>query len=74
METNTSKFEFTHGRKPRGTALWGFEIYFTDGNGRYSSETAFAHGTLSAARNQAWRQIKATVGGAKQPIEAIVLP
>lgn len=72
--TNTTRYEFSHGRKPKGRGYWGLEITFTDGHGRYSSETVFAYGTLAEARKTAWNQIKSTVGGAKSIVEVIVLP
>jgi len=72
--TNTEQFEFTHGHKPRGCGLWYFDLPFTDGGGRYSSETVAATGTLAEARQLAWKQVKATVGGARQLLEVDVLP
>jgi hypothetical protein len=71
---NTLKYEASHGKSPKGKGLWGFEICFSDGDGRYSSETAWAHGTLPQARKAVWNQIKSTIGGAKQIIEVTVLP
>jgi hypothetical protein len=72
--TNTEQFEFTHGHKPRGWGQWGLELHFTDGNGRFSSETVFATGTLTEARKSAWSRIRREVGGAKQLLEVDVLP
>ncbi len=72
--TNTEQFQFAHGHKPRGWGLWYFDLHFTDGNGRYSSQTASATGTLAEARQRAWKGVKATVGGARQLVEVDVLP
>ena len=72
--TNTEQFQFAHGHKPRGYGLWSFDLHFTDGNGRYSSETVAATGTLAEARQLARKQVKATVGGARQLVEVDVLP
>lgn len=74
MQMNTNEFEASHGRKPRGDGYWGFDLTFTDGEGRYSKETAWAHGTLTQARAAAWQQIRRTVGGAKTLVECKVLP
>ena len=74
MRMNTAEYEFSHGHKPRGNGYWGFELTFTDGNGRYSTETAWAHGTPSQARAAAWQQVRRTVGGAKTLVECKVLP
>ncbi len=72
--TNTEQFQFAHGHKPRGWGLWYFDLHFTDGNGRYSSQTVSATGTLAEARQRAWKDVKATVGGARQLVEVDVLP
>jgi hypothetical protein len=72
--TNTEQFEYVNGHKPRGWGLWYFDLHFTDGNGRFSSETVAATGTLAEARQVAWKQVKATVGGARQLVEVDVLP
>lgn len=72
--TNTRQFENTWGHKPRGFGLWWFDLHFTDGNGRFSSQVASATGTMAEARQLAWKQVKATVGGARQLLEVDVLP
>ena len=72
--TNTEQFQFAHGHKPRGFGLWHFDLHFTDGNGRFSSQVASATGTLAEARQAAWKQVRATVGGARQLVEVDVLP
>lgn len=74
MRMNTRNYENMHGRKPRGTATWWFEIMFTNGNGAYSSEQICSWGTLTEARQSAVRQIKRTCGEAKHIVEVEVLP
>ena len=74
MTINTSQYELSHGRKPKGRGLWALEITFTDNQGRYGTETVWANGTLAEARKIGWSQIKSTVGGAKQIVEVTVLP
>lgn len=74
MQMNTSEFEASHGRKPRGNGYWGFDLTFTDGNGRYCTETRFAHGTMAQARGTAWQQLKSECGSAKTLVECKVLP
>jgi len=72
--TNTYEYEFSHGKKPRGNGYWGFEITFEDGSGRFSTETVWAHGTLTSARKLAWAELKAGCSSAKSAIEIKVLP
>jgi len=74
MRMETSEYEFSHGRKPHGQGTWAFGLTFTDGNGRYCTETRFAHGTLAQARAAAWQQIKSECGSAKTLVECKVLP
>jgi hypothetical protein len=74
MKTNITQFEASHGRKPSGKGFWAFEITFTDGQGRCSSETVFESGTLASARKLAWSNLKREVGGAKELVEVTVLP
>lgn len=74
MRISTEKYEFTHGKKPRGFATWFFEMTFTDGNGRFSTETVSSAGTLSEARKLAWHQIKTMCASAKTLTEVVVLP
>ena len=72
--TNTEQFEFTHGHKPRGWGQWYLDLHFTDGNGRFSSQTVAATGTLTEARQLAWKQLKAECGAARKLLEVDVLP
>jgi len=74
MTVNTSQYEFAHGHKPRGQGFWAFEMTFTDGHGRFSTETVFANGTPAQARKQAWQQLKAECGAVKELVEVTVLP
>ena len=74
MRMETAEYEFAHGHKPYGRGNWAFEFTFTDGQGRFSTERGSAYGTVRQAREDAWRQIRRTVGGAKTLVECKVLP
>jgi len=74
METNTEKYEATHGRKPRGYGMWMFEMVGTDGRGSWLRETVRATGTLAMARAAAVREFKASSGRIKSVDEVVVLP
>ena len=61
MRVETSEYQFSHGRKPRGFGLWFFELTTPKGkrefiySGMYGKacEAAIAHGlTLQATRIQ----------------------
>ena len=73
-KTNTSEHEASHGKKPRGEGLWFFKIVFTDGHGRYSTETVTVNDKLPKAKQRAWKHVKSICGGAKELVELIVLP
>ena len=55
MRVSTTQYRFSHGRDPRGTGLWAFEM---GAHGR-PSETYFAQGTYAQARREATRQARA---------------
>ena len=74
MRTNTEKYEFTHGRKPRGHGLWALSLTGTDGQGRYTKQEYRVSGNLTEAKKQACRRFKNEVGGVKSIVEVMVLP
>lgn len=49
-EFTTSKFEASHGKKPRGFGLWGFLVM----DGREEVETVFAPQSMSLADAKTW--------------------
>jgi hypothetical protein len=71
MRTNTTQFEFTNGRKPRGTGLWFFEFVCTKA-GKWVVMRASAHGTMAQARKAAWATLVAD--GCSKCLECVVLP
>jgi len=75
MRTDTSEYENTHGRKPRGFGLWFFELLGTDGQGRYTTETVrVPNSNYGPAKKAAVVSFKAMVGGVKEVVELKVLP
>jgi hypothetical protein len=75
MRTDTSEYEFNHGRKPKGRALWAFELTGTDGQGRYTTETIWIHYlNYGPAKRAAVKQFKMMVPAIKEVIEIKALP
>lgn len=74
MRTETAKYEFAHGRKPRGCGNWGFEVVLTDGFGRYTTETVWVCDRFVAAKATACRRATAAVGGGVKVVSVEVLP
>jgi len=60
MTFTTTKYEFAHGRKPKGRGNWAFEILGTDGVKR--GDTFWANDTYAGARKQAEVHARAIVG------------
>ena len=74
MKTNTERYEFSHGKKPRGKGLWALELTGTDGQGSYTKQEYHESGNLGEAKKQACRRFKNEVGGVKSITEVTVLP
>jgi len=74
MTTNTTKYQFSHGKKPSGYGCWIFNITGTDNQGRYTTATIMASGKLTEAKRVACAEFKQTVGGIKKITEIEVLP
>ena len=74
MRTNTLKYEFTHGKKPRGYGLWMFEILATDNRGSYLTETIGRYGTMAEAKKLAVASMKSMCGRVNAICEITVLP
>jgi hypothetical protein len=74
MRTNVDEYVNSHGKAPRGSGMWAFEVNGTDGDGRYTSETYFISGKFADAKREAARRLKQDVGGVKQVVEVKVLP
>ncbi len=49
MTVNTSEYEFSHGRKPRGFGLWVFQV---------GEEMVWLRGAYTATKKQAIRNAK----------------
>ncbi len=58
MKTDTTQYEFSHGRKPKGRGMWVLDVTGTDGRGAYTSERYMIAGTLANARKEAARRLK----------------
>ncbi len=50
MRVETNEYEFSHGRKPRGTGCWAFQI---------GEEMVFITGTFTTAKNLAVNNARA---------------
>ena len=48
----TTEYQFSHGRKPRGTGSWAFLI--VDGSDNSTVETVFAPNTISFTAAKSW--------------------
>lgn len=72
IEFITSKYEFAHGRKPKGYGLWFFEITCWQGSWSHTQTVEVsATGTLSVAKKEAMQKAKTDTGMNK--IQKIVL-
>lgn len=59
METNTTRYEFAHGKKPSGYGMWIFKITGTDASySKYTTEQIQATGTFTDAKRAACREFK----------------
>lgn len=74
MIVKTSEYENTHGKKPRGRALWAITARGSDGRGRYTTETYYINGSLPYAKKEAVRQMKQEIGGVKMVTSLEILP
>lgn len=72
VETDTTQYEFTHGRKPRGFGSWAFNVTVANGRGGFLVETIrpWTCGTLAECRKEAVRRAK-EIG---RPVLVEVLP
>lgn len=73
MRTETTKYEFTHGRKPKGYGNWWLELTGTDDQGRYKTKRFTILGKLADAKKQAVCQMKRRFG-VKKVVEIEVMP
>jgi len=74
MRMVTERYEFAHGRKPKGKGLWFLEMTGTDGNGRYTTFEGCGNGSLAEVKKRVAHEFKISVGGVKRIIECVVLP
>ena len=74
MRTNTTLFENSHGKKPKGNGNWWLEVVGTDGKGSYTTETYNVRGTLAEAKKEAKRLMLQEIGAVKSVVEITVLP
>jgi len=74
MTINTTKYEFSHGRKPRGYGQWMFEVLGSDGAGAYTTSTYTVLDWYRLAVHEAARRLKRECGAVKSVIEVTVLP
>ena len=74
MRTETTQFEASHGRKPRGFGNWFFEVVGTDGNGSFLTVTVEASGRFTEAKSRAVREFKRDCGQVETVVSVEVLP
>ena len=74
MRTETTQYECSHGRTPKGYGMWALVATGTDGKGSYTSETYFITGNFGEARKQAAKRLKQDCGAVKTVTEIAVLP
>jgi len=74
MKINTTEYEFSHGKKPRGYGLWVFEVTGTDGNGAYTNEIYSISGKMGDARKEAASRLLHDCGAVKEITEVKILP
>lgn len=75
---NTTEYEASHGRKPRGLGAWAFRIIGTDGSGSYTTlkHCYFTTGTYMEAKRNAKSEgtIEAACVGRVRELVIEVLP
>jgi hypothetical protein len=54
MTINTSNYEFTHGRKPRGKGYWAFRFQKDMADGTADESVVFAPGDMKYAEAKRW--------------------
>lgn len=54
LKIYTDTFEFSHGKKPRGTGCWAFLVMDASGPRPKEVETIFAPGMKTLAEAKAW--------------------
>jgi hypothetical protein len=74
MRTETTKYEFAHGKKPKGYGSWWLKLTGTDCQGRYTTEQYNILGKLADAKKQAVRMMKSEIGTVREVVEIEVLP
>ena len=74
MKTETTQYEFSHGKKHKGYGAWMLEVTGTDGNGSYTTETYQITDKLGDAKKAAVRRMKAEIGAVKNVVEITVMP
>lgn len=65
VRTETTEYEFSHGKKPKGFGFWILTLDMSDGFGSYTTEEFSGTGTLSEVRKSAVAHVRQTVGRAK---------
>lgn len=73
IETDTTKYEYSHGKKPRGYGEWGFEVTAMRGSG-YCDIKKWERGNFGEAKAAAIRSVKDELGGGATVLRVTVLP
>lgn len=68
---NTSEYERSHGRKPKGRGLWMLSLTIHDGQGGYADEDFEYNGTLTEAKKAARDHVR-NCGRAKEVIVTVL--
>ena len=74
MKADTTQYQFSHGKEPKGSGLWAFEVTGTDGDGAYTTETYFISGKYGDAKKEAVKRFKQECSAVKEITEVVVLP
>lgn len=73
MEFSTSKYEASHGRKPRGRGGWWFQVfYYSPSTGLFAETFQAPYGTLTEAKR--WVELESRRLDVRRCAEAKVLP
>ena len=64
VTTETTEYEFSHGKKPKGYGLWILSLAISDGRGSWTTEEYSGTGTLAEVRKLAVAHVRQTISRA----------
>lgn len=72
---SVQRYEYTHGRAPRGEGAWAFEAVYSDGDGSYTTEVYFTPClSFAKAKKYAADHFRSVAPGAARYCEVHVMP